>query len=199
MEIKEILDAICGRDENGDSKAQIGCYLYRYSQDNPEDTKDLGSATTYIPEIHVYPNRDYVMIDLTFLSEADTDFHKMNKLLQRRLEEETNEQYGYMIVFNVLPADVGNDLGYFEFINPVMFCITPLAPMKPANTLRMVVENDNLSFYESTDVDTVKTDLEVEYELRKREEAERALEQRKNKSNEQSTYLDELRRKNREM
>ena len=196
MEIKEILDNLTGRDDEGNSKAQIGCYLYEYNLNNPDKYKEIGSSITDIPSIALYPNGNIMQVDLTFLSEADTDFYKMNELLNRKLLlDSENADKGYLIIFNVLPANLDRgDTGYFEMFNPIFSGITALAPKQPALTLRMLYNADDIVFYES-DFDSTNVSLEADYEVRKREDTYFQADRKKHKSEEQAAYLDELRKK----
>ena len=197
MEIKEILDGLCGRDEQGNSLAQVGCYLYRADPNlGYENAKQIGSSITDLPEVNVFPNGEFVIIEITFLSEADTDLYKMNDLLSKQLELNRDEpEMIHGIVFNVLPASVDKgDTGVMEVIDPMFYCITSTKPHSPATTLRLLVKNDNVQFYDELDV--TNTAVEADYEVKKRQDVEFYSQQKRAKNNAQAQYLDELRRKN---
>lgn len=198
MEIKDILDSICGRNElNNSSKAMTGCYLYEMDL-NGENIKDISSSITYMPEVYLYPAGNFIQIDIVFSSDGDSDFYKMNQMLAKRLElERDNPNSRYMVVFNFLPANADKgDTGYFEVFNPLMHCLTAIAPKSPVSTLRMLLEAEHVQFYESEDFDATNTNIEVNYEMRLRDEAIRRDKERKAEAEERIKHFEEIRKKN---
>lgn len=192
---QEMISTICGKTEDGASKTMTGCYLYKYNPES-EEVREINSCITYIPVIDIFPNSDLVQVDISYSSEADTDLYKMCQMIDkcRELNREDNEN-SYSLVFNFMPIDLGEtDAVSIECIDPMINCLTALAPKSPVATLRLLFDAEKASFYVSDDINTSVLDTDIEYDISNRQRVNDEYRRKKEQNQLAVDRLEELKK-----
>ena len=198
MSVQEIISAICGTNADNSSKTMTGCYLYSYNFET-ENVREKNSCITYMPIVDIFPNGDKVQVDIKFSSDADTDLYKMCQMIEKSRElERDNDANKYYVVFNFLPINLGEtDAVSIEAAMPLIHCLTALTPKGQVSTLRLLFEAENVQFYCADEINTSVMDVEINYQVSRRDRANEDYERRKRQNLESINRLEELKRNQR--
>jgi hypothetical protein len=191
MNVNEMISAICGKDEDGQSKTITGCYLYSFVPGSEEEHKEINSCTSHIATVDIFPYGDKVQVDITFTNEADVDLNKMCQMLDKcRQLQRSDDGRNYYIMFNFLPMNMGETNAVaIEGVMPMIHCLTALIPQGQISTLRLLFEGEYMNFYCADEIDAGVMDREVDFELRKRSDA---IDHYKKKRQEKEEYLQKI-------
>ena len=169
LSVKEILDNICGTDENGDAKSLVGVFLHRVD-DAGNVLKEISTCNIYKPSVQIFPQDEgFTQIDIIFTSEADGDLNKINRMIYDRLklneeillEDRKNEHI--ILAFSFLPME-DDQSGYICAVNPFMHCLTALNPKSEVATIRLLFDSAHVQFYQVEEKCFKEAYLEVEEE-----------------------------------
>ncbi len=197
MNVEEILNGICGRNpETHEAKAITGVYLYE-AVIGEEHVKEINSAVTYNPEVQIYPLGQFTTVEINFSVDSDVDLYKICQMLKKRLElSKDNPDKVYAITCTFMPKDYSNNKSFsIECMNPLIHSLTALTPQGKVSCLRIVFDNEDVNLYEQTEVDTYKTDIEVNYSLDSKYQTNKMVEEKRKAQYEHERYMNEIAKK----
>ena len=198
VELIDILNAIQGKDENGDPKS--GVSITKYSMNASGMMKQNGDRSFSTPTANVIMNGRFILVDLVFPKSGAGELRAAWNLLKNFGENQNKHLDNFesdIFELTLIPLEYSGQ--YFcTFINPVFWSLQPSAPGLHADSIRMLFEKDSMSFLEGEKIDEAAMDKEIQYELREEQRINDIEEQRRiereaylDKMNEKFNHLDE--------
>lgn len=199
-EVQQILNSICGVDENDEAKCIIGINLVSINEQG-EEIKRFDTESIYKPIVSLYPNNALVQMDIDYRTESDVSLQKICNILDKyrqmssdKILSDENLNDTLALTITLIPAS-GEIDHYIVATNPLLHCLTALGPKKPTSCLRLLFTADDIHFFNSDPIDTKSLDVEIDDEIRRRELADQNAQSNREKRIEQMQHLEELRRK----
>lgn len=170
MELLEILKSACGKAENSESNSAITINLYKGDL-NSENLEPAYTHTTHNPEVDIKCTGDYVIIDLLFRTEKDSDLQILWTILEKYGAMQSVRYEGedpYACIITIVPK-LYNGQYFINVANPLIWVLQSPKPGQPANVIRFMSTSDFLEVFETDDINLAEVDAEIEREVAEEE------------------------------
>ena len=153
MNVREILESLCGPDIYGKTKASVGIWFELRNVNNLEEVKPIEEIGFIKPIVSISRRAGYVQVDFIYEQHFDADLREQWRVLEKSLKPEYsyNEETGYCPVIVVQLTGKDNNDFVVMGTNPILWSLTPSEPGKEPNVLRVVFEETSVDFFRSTD------------------------------------------------
>lgn len=149
--LKEIKDAVCGRDINSKSKALSVVGVHKYNMANTaEEPKVIAEFSSVEPIVSVTIGKEITWISLEFIREKSSMLSLFFRAFERYLEETDNnsEESEAVAFLTLLPIEYSGQY-YITAMHPIMWALEPKAVGEDSRILRIAYFTENISFIES--------------------------------------------------
>lgn len=200
--IKNVIKECIGVDEEKMPRASVAASVEMVNTDC-ETSKSLATYSSYKAVVDIKSRTKYVEISLTYPAEYHTDMKTLLAHLKNYalLADEREDFAVEMPVFTLLLLPLGG-LGsyYIACVNPIMWNIQPSAQGKGFDKLSILFEAENLSFYQTDEMDANQEAAaamrEFEEEVASREKIDQREEARRAEFEEYNKKIEDMRKTN---
>lgn len=208
---EEILNSICGKttektEFNGLPRAISSAILCEITPSG-EIKKTIQEATSVSAEVSVDFRGNFIQVNLYFESDK-TDCHKFIQMLQKKdeymnslvaSEEDVTDKNIYAVMFNFIPADMAENIGQIQGLNPIFYALTARNINENAarlDTLSMLFTAEDFKIFEYEDFDTSRMKIEIDSELESQDYTIRRAEEKRRRREEEELRASELAKRN---
>ncbi len=176
MSVQEILEKVCGIDQDGEPKSLVSLYLLETNEDG-ENAKELISESIFKPAVNVRSISGMIMVDLIFKSQTDVNLKRMYDIAEKYGDksnafflEENPSAIPHLMLY-LFPVE--NEGCFLQCGNPFMWSMTSTGVNNGLNCLRFVFDPDNIALTESDPLDVSEALAEADLEMYEREQIEK--------------------------
>ncbi len=201
MTVQEILEKVCGIDQDGDPRSLVSLYLLETNEEG-DNAKEITSVSVFKPAVNIRNVSGMIMADLIFKSQSDVDLKRMYDIA---------EKYGdlsnaFFLAENppVIPHlmlylfPVENQGGFLQCGNPFMWSLTSTGVNTGLNCLRIIFDPDNIAITESDPLDVSEALAEADIEMNEREQIEKMRQEKlARKEDDEKRLISLMQQKNR--
>ena len=181
MDLQEIFNAACGANEENEPKSIVSLSILLYNEANDSFVTKCESVAQK-PIVSITPVGDVSHITLLFPSPFDTDlkvFWSTIQLYEKEVDNTPTDANEFpLLMVNIIPSEFNGNC-YISAILPLYCALQAPTTGSQADTIGLFFESDNVSFYETDDVDGNKIQSEVDRELAEEERQEEMAEKKR--------------------
>lgn len=175
--INDLMNSICGIDENNKPKAMIGFSHEVWKVEDSSYSHPISTYSIQKPSIEMFIMAEkYLMVDMRFEYDIDIDLKQLWKKLSE-YEDKKDEIYVKRFVF--IPNEYKGY--YMDCTFPIFYALQPTQPGGKNNTIRVLFELENVNIYYSDELDMNQIEKDVEQQIKQENELEEKRQAEKQK------------------